>query len=162
MRAKASGFAVVVALASVSAGSAIAASCDIRPDKAAFHVHALQTELMVAALTCDARPQYNNFAKKFQNTLVDHGHALRQLFRLSHGAGAEKALNSYVTTLANRASQRSISKRSHYCERTLRTFIALKHMKPRELASFSMKRPAGDVDVPSSCRPEVILVDKTK
>lgn len=162
MRAKALGFAVGVALASVSAGSAIAASCDIRPDKAAFHVRALQTELMVAALTCDARPQYNNFAKKFQNTLVDHGHALKKLFRVSHGAGSEKALNSYITTLANRASQRSISKRSHYCERTLRTFIALKHMKPRELASFSMKRPAGDVDVPSSCRPEVILVDKSK
>jgi len=117
---------------------------------------------MVTALTCDARPQYNNYAKKFQNTFVDHGHALKQLFRLSHGAGAEKVLNSYITTFANRASQRSISKRSHYCKRTLRTFIALKHMKPRELALFSMKRPAGDVDVPSSCRPEVILVDKSK
>ena len=59
---------------------------------------------MVTALTCDARPQYNNYAKKFQNTFVDHGHALKQLFRLSHGAGAEKVLNSYITTLANRAS----------------------------------------------------------
>jgi len=162
MRAKALGFTVGIVLASISAGSAIAASCDIRPDKAAFHVRALQTELMVAALTCDARPQYNNFAKKFQNTLVYHGHALKQLFRVSHGAGAEKALNSYITTLANKASQRSISKRSHYCERTLRTFVALKNMKPRELASFSMKRPASDVDVPSSCRPSVILVDKSK
>jgi len=162
MRAKALGFAIGIALASVSAGSAIAASCEIRPDKAAFHVRALQTELMVAALTCDARPQYNSFAKKFQNALVDHGHALKQVFRSNHGAGAEKALNAYITTLANRASQRSITKRSSYCERTLRTFVALENMKPRQLAAFSMKRPAGDVDVPSSCRPEVILVDKTK
>jgi len=162
MRGKALGFAIGIALASVSAGSAIAASCEVRPDKAAFHVRALQTELMVAALTCDARPQYNSFAKKFQNTLVDHGQALKQVFRVSHGATAEKALNTYITTLANRASQRSITKRSSYCERTLRTFVALKDMKPRELATFSMKRPAGDVDVPSSCRPEVILVDKSK
>ncbi len=162
MRAKAFGFALGIAIVSASTGAAIASSCDDRADKAAFHVRALQTELMVAALSCGTRPEYNSFARKFQNTLVDHGHALKQLFRTNHGVSAEKALNAYITALANRASQRSVSKRSLYCERALRTFGALKSMKPQELATFSMQRPAGDVDVPSTCRPEVVLVGKTK
>lgn len=162
MRGRTFGFALGVVLTGLSAGSALAASCVDRQDKAAFHVRALQTDLMVAALTCDARPHYNSFARKFQNALVDHGVALKRLYRDLHGPNAEKALNTYITALANRASERSISKRDHYCEKTMRTFSALKNMKPQELASFSMKRPVGDVDVPSTCRPDVILVNTTK
>lgn len=162
MRGKALGFAVAAAITGLTAGSAIAASCIDRNDKAAFHVRALQTDLMVAALTCGAKPEYNTFARKFQHTLIDHGVALKALFRGLHGASAEKALNAYVTALANRASQRSISRRDQYCEHTLRTFTALTGLKPIDLAAFSMKRPASEVDVPSTCRQDVILVKKTK
>lgn len=162
MRGKALGFAVAAAITGLTAGSAIAASCDDRTGTAAFHVRSLQTDLMVAALTCEARPEYNSFVRKFRTTLVDHGAALKALFRSLHGARADKALNAYVTALANRASQRSISKRDHYCETTLRTFSALKDLKPAQLASFSMQRPASEIDVPSTCRPEVIMVDTTK
>ncbi|WNJ99618.1 hypothetical protein L2D14_17360 [Thalassospiraceae bacterium LMO-JJ14] len=162
MRGKALGFAVAVAITGLTAGSAIAASCNDRSEKAAFHVRALQTDLMVAALTCGAKPQYNSFARKFQNTLVDHGMALKALFHHLHGSRADKALNAYVTALANRASQRSIARRDQYCEHTMRTFSALTGLKPAELAAFSMSRPASEIDVPSTCRSEVILVDKTK
>ncbi|MBO6521593.1 MAG: hypothetical protein JJ900_14495 [Rhodospirillales bacterium] len=162
MRGKTLGFAVAVAITGMTAGAAIAGTCNGGSDKAAFHVRALQTDLMVAALTCEAKPEYNSFVRKFQNTLVDHGVALKALFRNLHGAKSEKALNAYITALANRASQRSISRRDQYCERTLRTFTALKDLKPAQLATFSMKRPVSEVDVPSTCRPEVILVNKTK
>jgi hypothetical protein len=162
MRGKALGFAVAVAITGLAAGSAIAATCNDSTEKAAFHVRALQTDLMVAALTCGARPQYNSFARKFQDTLIDHGVALKALFRNLHGASSEKALNAYITALANRASQRSIAKRDQYCEHTLRTFTALTGLKPADLAAFSMSRPTSEVDVPSTCRPDVILVDKSK
>ena len=162
MRGKAFGFAVAAAITGLTAGSAIAASCDNRTDKAAFHVRSLQTDLMVAALTCEAKPEYNSFVRKFRTTLVDHGVALKSLFRNLHGARADKALNAYVTALANRASQRSISKRDHYCETTLRTFSALNGLTPALLAKFSMQRPASEIDVPSTCRPEVILVGTSK
>jgi hypothetical protein len=162
MRRKAFGFAVAVAITGVTAGSAIAASCDSRADRAAFHVRALQTDLMVAALTCGARPQYNNFARKFQSALVDQGRALKSLFQTLHGASGEKALNAYVTALANRASQRSISERDQYCEHNLTTFSALSSLNPADLVSFSMKIPSSDVDVPNTCHPDVILVEKTQ
>ena len=162
MRGKAFGFAVAVAITGLTAGSVLAATCNGGSDKAAFHVRALQTDLMVAALTCGAKPEYNSFARKFRNALVDHGMALKSLFQHLHGASAEKALNAYVTALANRASQRSIARRDQYCEHTLRTFTALSDLKPADLATFSMKRPISEVDVPSTCRANVILVDKTK
>ena len=57
MRGKAFGFAVAAAITGLTAGSAIAASCDNRTDKAAFHVRSLQTDLMVAALTCEAKSE---------------------------------------------------------------------------------------------------------
>ncbi len=150
-----------VALAGMISGSAYAAGCDDSKDKAAFHVRSLQTELMVAALTCGAKDHYNAFVVKFQNVLIDNGHALKKQFRLVHGSTAERELNAYVTALANRASQRSINKRDNYCSRAQRTFATMGVMSPKELGTYAMKRLTGDVDVPSSCRASVVVVDKT-
>ena len=150
-----------IALAGMISGSAYAAGCDDSRDKAAFHVRSLQTELMVAALTCGAKTHYNSFVTKFQNVLIVNGHALKKQFRIVHGAKADRELNAYVTALANRASQRSINKRDNYCSRAQRTFAAVSVMGPKELASFATQRLTGDVDVPSSCRASVVVVDKT-
>ncbi len=151
-----------IALASMISSSAYAAGCDDSRDKAAFHVRSLQTELMVAALTCGAKAHYNTFVTKFQNVLIVNGQALKKQFRVAHGAKADRELNAYVTALANRASQRSINKRDNYCSRAQRTFATVTAMSPKELASFAMQRLTGDVDVPSSCRANVVMVDKTK
>lgn len=162
MRGLVLGAALGVALASVGAAGAYAASCDDKADKAAFHVRSLQTELMVAALTCGARYEYNVFVNKFQKTLIDQGRALKRQFRNTLGGAGERELNAYVTAVANRASERSIHSRDAYCTQAGRTFAALEAMSPTDLAAFSLKRPAGDVDVPSTCRPETILVEKTE
>ena len=149
-----------IALAGMISSSAYAAGCDDSRDKAA-HVRSLQTELMVAALTCGAKAHYNTFVTKFQNVLIVNGQALKKQFRVMHGAKADRELNAYVTALANRASQRSINKRDNYCSRAQRTFATVTAMSPKELASFAMQRLTGDVDVPSSCRANVVMVDKT-
>lgn len=162
MRRTALGIAFSIAIVGVGSSAAYAASCNDPADKAAFHVRSLQTELMVAALTCGARSDYNDFAVKFRDSLIDQGRALKRSFRASLGSGADRELNAYITALANRASQRSIASRDKYCARAARTFAALSQMNAVELAAFSMQRPAGDVDVPSSCRPDVVLVDKTQ
>lgn len=135
-----------------------AASCQNDAERTAFHVRSLQTELMVAALTCGNRDDYNEFAIKFKKPLVEQGHHLKRGFRASYGAGAERELNAYVTALANRLSARSVTARDAFCKRAERTFQALASMPSLKLAAFSVARPAGDVDVPSSCRPTVELV----
>lgn len=154
------GVAVGVALSGATASWA--ASCDDAADQAAFHVRSLQTELMVAALTCGAREDYNEFAVKFKKPLTDQGKGLKRHFKATYGAAADPQLNAYVTALANRLSERSIAARDSYCDRAARTFAALSVMKPADLAGFSMNRATGDVDVPSSCRPTVAMVEKNR
>ena len=161
MRGKLLGAAFGVALAGTVAGSALAAGCDSQGDKVAFHVRSLQTELMVAALTCGERAAYNDFAHRFQRTLITEGKALKRRFRHDHGARAEKKLNAYVTALANRASQRSIEARDSFCRDAGQIFAALNEMGPGDLGDFAMRQPAGDVDVPSTCRATLTLVEKT-
>ena len=119
MRGKLLGAAFGVALAGTVAGSAFAAGCGSQSDKVAFHVRSLQTELMVAALTCGERDAYNGFARRFQTNLIDEGKALKKRFRRVHGARADRELNAYVTALANRQSERSVHAREAFCARAI-------------------------------------------
>lgn len=141
-----------------SAVAVQAAGCNDDADRAAFHVRSLQTELMVAALTCGARDDYNEFVIKFKKPLVDFGGTLKQQFKTAYGPKAERELNAYVTALANRQSERSVQARDAFCARAVRTFQALASMPSKTLADFSLARPVGDVDVPSTCRQTVELV----
>ncbi len=101
------GVAVAAALAAFGASSAYAASC-VRPsEEAALTARVVQTEMMVAALACGQQAQYNAFVVKFRDDLMTHGHTLKSLFKRVHGANAERRLATFVTKLANDASQRS-------------------------------------------------------
>lgn len=155
-------FAAALGAAVLGASAAYAAGCDDKADRTAFHVRSLQTELMVAALTCGARDHYNDFAVKFKNVLVDSGRGLKRQFVSMYGSGAERQLNAYVTALANRLSQRSVAKRDSYCADAESTFAALDSMKATDLTAFSMTRPVSEIDVPSSCRPTMVVVNETK
>ena len=104
-------------------GAAAAAACASSRDMAALNTRVLQTELMVAALTCGHRENYNSFATQFQQTLVKHGKNLRAMFRRTYGGLANKKLNSFVTRLANDASQRSMTLRQGYCEFAEKLFV---------------------------------------
>jgi hypothetical protein len=90
---------------------------------AALNTRVLQTELMVAALTCDQKDNYNAFAVQFRQTLIKHGKNLRAMFRRTYGGTANRELNSFVTRLANRASERSMTLSQGYCEFTQKLFI---------------------------------------
>ncbi len=82
----------------------------------AIQVRVLQSEMMVAALTCDLRPQYNEIVILFKDELGRHGANLRSYFERNYGrAGGEKQLNSFVTEMANRASSHAVSQGSFYC-----------------------------------------------
>ena len=101
------GVAVAAVLTAAGASSAFAASC-VRPsEEAALTARIVQTEMMVAALACGQQAQYNAFVVKFRDDLVIHGHTLKSLFKRVHGANAERRLGTFVTRLANDASQRS-------------------------------------------------------
>lgn len=109
------GIAVAGLVSVVSTGVAHAIEPRNSNETAAVNARLLQTEMMVAALACDLRPQYNRAVRTFEKELVGHGKVLRRMFRRSHGAAAQRHLDKYITRLANEASARSNYDRATYC-----------------------------------------------
>jgi hypothetical protein len=80
---------------------------------AALNTRVLQTELMVAALSCDERNRYNDFARSYQPVLIARADDLRAFFRKQ---GGDSRMNALVTRLANDASQASQKRAHDYCQ----------------------------------------------
>jgi hypothetical protein len=81
----------------------------------AVNVRILQSEMMVAALTCNMRNRYNTVVVRYQDELVSHARVLKKMFLRDHGARAQAELDGFVTQLANDASIRSIRERQSFC-----------------------------------------------
>ncbi len=124
-----------VALPSIS-GSALAAACLRNTDAAAVNARLMQTELMVAALTCQRRSEYNAFVRQFENELVSHGKQLKSTFKRMYGLAAEAQLNRFVTRLANEASLRSLQS-TDYCAKVGGLFAGTFAVKQGKLAHFA-------------------------
>lgn len=108
-------------------------------EQAALDVRYLQTELMVAALSC-GRPEfhqhYNVFVAKFGNSLKRHATVMKTYFSRQYGAQGTKQLDSYVTRLANEASLRSMQQAS-FCEESSTLFQRVTALEVTSLDNFS-------------------------
>lgn len=101
------------------------AHCATAGARDALAARALQTDLMVAALVCDRREDYNAFVRRHRATLAAHGGALRAWFVQEYGRGGETEMNRFVTRLANEASRASNGDRALYCHVTGSLFDGL-------------------------------------
>ncbi|MBP5859057.1 hypothetical protein KAJ83_18700 [Marivibrio halodurans] len=109
----------IAALAMIGIGAGAAqANClqGIESGTYAKSVRTLQSDMMVAALSCNARALYNNFAVSYRPDLMKHGKALKSYFQAVHGGASTRELNAYVTELANDASIRHARTGSAFCE----------------------------------------------
>lgn len=123
----------VIAIMGTSASGSWAAECEttavaaatpvkaVAPAQSAKDIRRLQSELMVSALACGHRSQYNAFARSYRAELKRNGKFLKSHFRAEHGAAGERALNRYVTALANEASMR-LASNADYCAQTETAF----------------------------------------
>jgi hypothetical protein len=80
-----------------------------------IEVRRLQTNLMVAALSCGARADYNDFILTHRPSLQKYGKAIRAEFRRRYGKSGAKQLNRFITRLANEASAQSNADRDAFC-----------------------------------------------
>lgn len=120
---------------------ASATVCVQPAEKTAFDIRALQSQLMVAALSCGQQDDYNTFVRKFQSDL---GTAFRNVaghFRRTAGAQHQRQLDQYITNLANGQSQLSIARGSFFCREQAPLFQqAIAASTPAELAQISVTR----------------------
>ncbi|MGB8273988.1 MAG: hypothetical protein WCF16_01820 [Alphaproteobacteria bacterium] len=132
-RAVAAAAAAVLALMDVAS----AATCALADEKIALDTRTLQSELIVAALSCNEKARYGAFVKKFEQVLVANGDSLRQYFRRAYGAAGETHMNRLVTVLANGASARSMGQNnSVYCANEAALFTQVLALSPQELPVF--------------------------
>ena len=113
--------------------------CASERDLAALNSRVLQTELMVAALSCGERQRYNNFITTYQQVLNERTQALQGLFRRAHGAQATTRLNAFITKLANDASQEIREKGDDYCAFAGELFDETLASKPTEINRIANK-----------------------
>lgn len=100
----------------LAAAPAIAAPCVSPSDETALNARFLQTELMVAALSCNEQARYNTFVTTFRGQIATQSASLRKLFKRVYGGSGKRQLNAYVTKLANDAAMRSAADgKQRYC-----------------------------------------------
>lgn len=116
---------LLAACTCASTGTSGAPHCAEPAERDALNARALQTDLMVAALACDRRPDYNAFVLEHRGALAAHGRTMRAYFKRHYGRDGERLMNRFVTRLANDASSASNTDRALYCRVTSALFAGL-------------------------------------
>ncbi len=128
--------AAVISLSLFGASAQAATSLCTTPEElAALRTAAVQQELMVAGLTCQATDAYNRFVLAYRPELQKSDADLKTYFVRRDGARGEADYDTFKTKLANLSSLSDISNSSGYCANTRAAFATA--MQDRQsLASF--------------------------
>ena len=97
----------------------LAWACPTDREGQAIRTRVAQSHMMVGALLCDARTPYNAVLARHDDVFTTDGQVLRQYFQRVHGADARRALNAFVTRLANEASFEGTANRREFCRHTV-------------------------------------------
>lgn len=137
------GVAAVAVLA-LTATSAFAQTCAQPQDLQALRTRMLQTDLMVAALSCQKQDFYNAFVTRFKPELATEGKTLKAFFKREYGSGSTKQLDDFVTRLANESSLDAMRKLRAFCSESDALFKSLLTLAPDGLPAFIAVWPAAD------------------
>jgi hypothetical protein len=135
------------------------ARCVSTKERTAMRVRVMQTELMVAALSCRAVPgrdftgHYNTFIKSHGERLVGHGKVLQSYFKSRYGADSRRQLDAFITALANDASRRSMNSTT-FCDESVQLFQEVANLDRNNLESWSDRRAAPHAVPFESCGAE--------
>jgi hypothetical protein len=156
-------FGAGVAIAAAVSGPVQAMTCPAPDERSSLTVRALQAKLMVAALSCSARGDYNQFARLYAPHLANHGVSLRRWFRKLHGIRHKREINRFVTLLANDASMRSIGDRVEFCAKSQEAFSVL--LKASRATSRQTLKDVAIAtnwrqDIPAGCSLPTLSVEK--
>ncbi|HEY9163262.1 MAG TPA: hypothetical protein VIN57_01535, partial [Magnetovibrio sp.] len=137
------GAALVGSVLVNTAPAYAAGSCADREARQSLEVRVLQSELMVAALTCGERQSYNAFVTTFKPFLKSQGAELRAFFVEQFGLSAGPyRMNKMVTRLANAASQNSVSvSTQEFCAQAKTRFEQVLHTNTQGLLKLARTNP---------------------
>jgi hypothetical protein len=114
------------------------AACLQPAEQTAFGVRALQSQLMVVALTCQRHDDYNAFVRRHMNELNEAQRGIASYHRRAFGQQHQRQLDLYITNLANSQSQAGISRGSFFCNEQAPLFqLAMAATTRVELANIA-------------------------
>ncbi len=115
-----------------------AVPCANAVDQGAFDVAGLKSELMVTALSCNQRDQYNQFVARFRPDLLREERALNAYFSRAFGKRARQAHDDYITSLANSQSEAGVQRGTLFCQEHASLFPSVLSLRgPGQLVSFA-------------------------
>lgn len=132
------------------------ARCMTQEERVAAQVRAVQTELMVAALSCRAVPgrdftaHYNAFVQKHGERLIHNGRVLQGYFKARFGAQSGSRFDSFMTALANDLSRRSMASAT-FCDESVGLFQEIARLERKDLETWSGARSAPQVASLDKC-----------
>ncbi|MCW8085657.1 hypothetical protein [Sabulicella glaciei] len=120
---------------------ASAATCLQPAEQTHFHVRALQSQLMVVAISCELQDDYNRFVTKFQPHLATAFRGIQGHFRRAAGSAGQRQTDQYITNLANGQSQAGIAQGTLFCRNQAPLFQeAIAAPNVQALAQLSVAR----------------------
>jgi hypothetical protein len=144
--------ACTLAGGSAQAGPAASKKCAKHEEMTAMQTAAVQQELMVAALTCNAVTLYNSFVTGYQKELQASDKTLQKLFqRLRGGKKGTEDYHSYKTKLANGSSIKSIGNITQFCADAQVAFATALSPAKSTLSDFVSGRPKTDDEGITEC-----------
>lgn len=123
-------------------GASAATTCMRSEEKMAIEVRAMQTDMMVAALSCNASREYNEFVTRFKSVLANHTHTLNGMFARIYGHGGDREYLRYTTSLANQASLASVTDMNTFCESSVTALRSVVSVALQDFESFVVGRKA--------------------
>jgi hypothetical protein len=108
------------------------------PEKIAFDLAGLKSELMVTAISCQIEEKYNAFVVRFRSDLQGGEKGLNSYFNRTAGRRAQQAHDDYITSLANTQSQDGLRQGADFCGKNRTMFDEVMALKTsRELADYA-------------------------
>lgn len=129
-----------------------AMACMVPGTQQALNVIGLKSTLMVGALTCSQRSDYDSFMTKFHPHILAEQHKVDAYFRDQHGRHFHKYEDTYVTNLANVQSTAGIHQGSNFCNASQELFTHVLSLNTQsQLDSFASQAPAVQPIVMLAC-----------
>lgn len=116
-----------------------------------FALRSLQSEMMVAALSCNLSDRYNLMVTRYAADLAANGAALAQHFNRIRATSAVSTLDAFVTELANDASRAGLEDRRGFCSRAAHILDRLNTMPVHEIDVFALAHARPAAHAPAAC-----------
>ena len=137
--------------ADVRAAAEQSAGCAYPVDMYAVRAASIQQNLMVAASSCHAAPEYNRFVTQYRDGLQASDHRLEYFFRRLYGHDGTARYHAFKKRLAAASSLQSVNKHLTYCADAQASFdLALGHRR-KSLTAFLAAKPSRAEEEFSPC-----------